>query len=320
LPEAAVAYREALRLKPNFPEAHSNLGAALSDQGKYAEAEAEYREGLRLRPNYPEAHNNLGNALAAQGKLREAAVAYKEAIRLKPDYPEAHCSLGQALRRQGRFAEAVSALRRGHELGSKQANWPYPSAAWVREAKQLAALDAKLFKVLRGAAQPADAAERLGLAKFCQQYKKRYATAARFYAEAFAGEPKMAEDLRGTWNRYNAACAAALAGCGQGADAVQLDDKERARLRRQALDWLRADLRAWAEMLEKGPARARAKVQQALRHWQRDADFAGVRGDKLAKLPQAERQSWQRLWADVEQTLRKVSHADTKDTTRKPAN
>jgi hypothetical protein len=40
--------------------------------------------------------------------------------------------------------------------------------------------------------------------------------------------------------RYNAACCAALAAGGQGKDADKLDDKERARLREQACDWLRA--------------------------------------------------------------------------------
>jgi serine/threonine-protein kinase len=105
-------------------------------------------------------------------------------------------------------------------------------------------------------------------------------------------------------NRYTAACAAALAGCGWGADATSLDDAERPRLRRQALDWLRADLVAWGQLLEKEPDQARARVQKMLRHWQWDGDFAGVRGEALAKLPESKRQAWRQLWADVEQTLK----------------
>ncbi len=53
-------------------------------------------------------------------------------------------------------------------------------------------------------------------------------------------------------------------------------------------------------------------MQQRLPEWLQDADFAGVRGDALGKLPLAERQSWQRLWADVEQTLKRVNPQDTK--------
>jgi hypothetical protein len=77
----------------------------------------------------------------------------------------------------------------------------------------------------------------------------------RFYSEAFADDPKLADDLR-TRHRYNAACSAALAGCGQGADADKPDDQERARLRQQALAWLRADPAAWCQLLEKEPEQA----------------------------------------------------------------
>jgi eukaryotic-like serine/threonine-protein kinase len=147
--------------------------------------------------------------------------------------------------------------------------------------------------------------------------KRMPAANARFYAEAFAAHPKLADDVRFP-NRCNAACAATLAGCGQGEDVAGLDETERARLRRQALDWLRADLAAWGHLLDKEPDQARPRVQHALRMWQQDADFAGVRGDALARLPEAERQAWQQLWADVEQTLKRVDHPDTMDTQKKP--
>jgi tetratricopeptide (TPR) repeat protein len=352
LAEAVKEYQEALHLRPDFPEAHNNLGNALRGQGRYAEAEVECRKALQLRPDYaearinlgavllaegkpaeaaaelykalrlkpdiPEAHTNLAYALNEQGKHAEAEAECREALQRRPDYPEAQCNLGHALRDQGRFAEAVSAFRLGHELGSKRPNWRYRSAEWLRQAEELDALDAKLLKVLHGQAQPADASERVALAWLCQQYKKRYAAAARFYAEAFADQPKLADDLR-TSHRYNAACAAALAGCRQGEDAAKLDDAERLRLRRQALDWLRADLAAWGQLLDREPEKTRAAVQKTLRLWQQDADFAGVRGEALAKLHEAERQSWRLLWEDVEQTLKKAGRGDTEENKKEPS-
>lgn len=130
---------------------------------------------------------------------------------------------------------------------------------------------------------------------------------------------KLVDEL-GAERRYNAACAAALAACGQGEDAASLDDAERARLRRQALDWLRADLAARGQVLAKEPDKGRAAVRETLLHWQQDANLAGVRGDALAKLPEAERQAWQQFWADVEQTRRKTDPHDAKDTEKKPPN
>jgi serine/threonine-protein kinase len=97
-----------------------------------------------------------------------------------------------------------------------------------------------------------------------------------------------------------AASAAALAGCGQGKDAGQLDEQERARLRRQALAWLQADLLAWRQQLEKGPRAARPAIVQQLQRWQRDTDLACVRNpEALARLPQTERSEWQKLWGEV---------------------
>ena len=44
-----------------------------------------------------------------------------------------------------------------------------------------------------------------------------------------------------------------------------------------------------------------------MQHWQQDTDFAGVRGtDVIAKLPEAERQEWQKLWNDVADLLKRA--------------
>ena len=67
--------RRALALKPNYPEAHSNLGGALADQGRLDEAAAHFRRAVALRPDYPEAHSNLGMVLLALGDL---AAGWKE--------------------------------------------------------------------------------------------------------------------------------------------------------------------------------------------------------------------------------------------------
>ena len=93
LDEAVACYRRALELKPDYAEAHNNLGNALQDQGKLDEAVACYRRALELKPDYAEAYNNLGNALRDQGKLDEAVACYRRALELKPDYVEAHSNL-----------------------------------------------------------------------------------------------------------------------------------------------------------------------------------------------------------------------------------
>jgi serine/threonine-protein kinase len=291
-------FRKALQLEPNYAPVHHNWGVALAALGDYAGAIRHYEQALRLKPDYPVAHYNRGIALARQGKLAEAEAAYREALRLKPDYPTARCNLGHALRRQGEFRKALVELRRGDELGSRDPKWRYPSARWVRDCERLIELDDKLPGFLEGTTKPAGADERVELARVCA-IRGLYRAAVRFAEEAFDAKAELLAT-----HRYSAACYAALAGCGLGKDKAPPDAQERARLRRQALDWLRADLGARAERVAKGTPKERTAAAKRLRDWQADSDLAAVRGpDALTMLPEDERAGWQRLWADVQTVL-----------------
>src|SRR3989441_425900 len=92
--EALVEHHEALRLQPDLAQAHHALGKALDDQGKRDAAVDEYREAVRIDPNYGPAHYNLGLALKEQGKLVEAIAEYREALRVNPHHAEAYNNLG----------------------------------------------------------------------------------------------------------------------------------------------------------------------------------------------------------------------------------
>jgi tetratricopeptide (TPR) repeat protein len=304
LDEAITEYREAIRLKPDDSDAHFSLGLALYDKGELDEAIRAYQAAIQINPQYTEAHYNLGNAMGRKGDLEGAIRAYQAAIKCNPKFAEAHCNLGQALRVQGRFAEALSCLRRGHELGSKGPRWPYLSAQWVKQCERLVALDGQLPAILKGEATPTDAGQRVDLAWICgTPAKQLYRAAVRFYGEAFRQEPRLVGE-QPSMPRYNAACAAARAGCGAGKDAVRLSDKDSARLRAQALSWLRDDLAAWRRLLDKAPDQARPAVAQQMRHWLDDPAFARVRGpEALSNLPEAERQPWRQLWDDVADAL-----------------
>jgi serine/threonine protein kinase/Flp pilus assembly protein TadD len=157
-------YRLAIGLDPKLAAAHYNLGNALQAKGDVEGAIASYRHAIDSNPRHALAHHNLGLALRAKGDVEGAIRCYQAALGIDPGIAEAHCNLGHALQEQGRLAEALRELKAGHELGSRRADWRRPSAAWVRDAERLLALDGKLEKVLKGEAQPADAAEQATLA------------------------------------------------------------------------------------------------------------------------------------------------------------
>jgi serine/threonine-protein kinase len=159
-----------------------------------------------------------------------------------------------------------------------------------------------LAAFMDGTYRPQDNDERLALLGACQ-FASRTRAMARLYADAFATDPALAEDL-GAGLRYNAARAAAQAGCGRGADATNLRQEERARLREQAQQWLRADLAARAGALAGGSMEMRQAHHLALTRWQNEPDLAGVRErSELDKLAADERREFIALWDEVDAVL-----------------
>jgi tetratricopeptide (TPR) repeat protein len=337
--QAESAFRKAIELNPALAEAYMNLGSALSAQGRHGEAEADSRKAIDLKPGLAEAYYNLGNTLLAQRRHDEAEAAFRKTIDLRPGNGEAHTNLGIALVLQGRHGEAEAALRKavglnpglyeahrtlgvalmqqsqfdGSAAALKQASKLLPALdlrhVQVRQLQQQCqrykALDARLPAVLRGTEKP-DAVEQLDFAGLCV-LKKRYATAARLYADAFTAAPRLAEDPR-NGNRYDAAGAAALAGCGRGEDGADLDFGERARWREQARQWLRADLAAWTKALDSDTATAGELVRRKLTPWRTDLELAGVREPgAMDLLPAGERKEWLALWAEVSALLKRTT-------------
>ena len=117
--EALMHYREALRLKPDYADPHNNWAVILFGRGQL-EAVEHFREAVRLDPFYAEAHYNLGNALVKQGRLEESIVHFKEAVGLSSTHIRAHNNLANALARNGNPEEAVEHYRQALRMNP---NW-----------------------------------------------------------------------------------------------------------------------------------------------------------------------------------------------------
>jgi protein O-mannosyl-transferase len=95
---AIAEYEKALQVKPDYADAHANMGGALVMMpGRLDEAKYHLREALRAQPDFAEAHNSLGVAwLKTPGGLQEAVAEFRQAISSKPEFAEAHNNLGNA--------------------------------------------------------------------------------------------------------------------------------------------------------------------------------------------------------------------------------
>jgi tetratricopeptide (TPR) repeat protein len=114
--DAVPALQQALRLQPDFEQAHYNLANAFLALGKTNEAIGEYNNALQLNPNDAQAHYNLGNALLQSNRLPEAIAQYEQALKIIPDSAEIHGNYGQALMRSGQPAAVIPQFARAAEL------------------------------------------------------------------------------------------------------------------------------------------------------------------------------------------------------------
>lgn len=111
LAEAAEQYRAAVRLAPARYIGHHNLANALDLLGQPKEALVEHREAVRASPELPALHYSLGLALDAAGQTDMALKELAEAARRDPDYVWPHAEIARIYLRQGRAAEALNELR-----------------------------------------------------------------------------------------------------------------------------------------------------------------------------------------------------------------
>jgi len=125
-PEEAVAHlRLAVALKPSYAEAHLNLGVALDELGQTEEATRAYKRALELRPDDGRAWHNLGAALFDLGRPHESVRCYQRALTHQPDLVEAHNNLAGALVHLGNLEQAIPHFARTIELDPLHAQAHY---------------------------------------------------------------------------------------------------------------------------------------------------------------------------------------------------
>ncbi|HLG95214.1 MAG TPA: tetratricopeptide repeat protein [Bryobacteraceae bacterium] len=104
--EATYHFAYAVRVRPRYALGHFNYALMLTKLQRLQEARAEFQATLAADPNYAQAHEELGNLAELNGRADDAGREYAEAVRLRPDLARSQLGLGAALARQGRVDEA----------------------------------------------------------------------------------------------------------------------------------------------------------------------------------------------------------------------
>jgi tetratricopeptide (TPR) repeat protein len=147
--DSETLFAHTLAVTKNNDVACVNLGVALEQEGKLADALAEYHAAEKLAPGRYQIHNNLGNLLDNLGQPDAALLEYREAIRLDPKPPFLHDSLGIVLAESGRFAEAMNEFTNAAKLDS---TYPWPhfqmAKALLKQGRDAEGVD-EFFKALQ---------------------------------------------------------------------------------------------------------------------------------------------------------------------------
>lgn len=96
--EAAADLNRAVKLRPDFPEAWSDLGEARRTLGDDSGALAALQRAVALAPDDAIAQYRLGSELLAQGKAHDSLEHFQEAVRIDPSDQSALNGLQRALR------------------------------------------------------------------------------------------------------------------------------------------------------------------------------------------------------------------------------
>jgi tetratricopeptide (TPR) repeat protein len=113
----------ALHYDPQNAFALANLGMAMLEQKRYAEATGYLKRAIAIRPNFSAPHLHLGRMYAAQGLGPDAEKEFRRAIEINPFSTSARNSLARFCLESGRLDEAAAQFRASVESIPNEDAW-----------------------------------------------------------------------------------------------------------------------------------------------------------------------------------------------------
>lgn len=125
LERALGFYEQALKVRPEFPEAQFQRGNALMSLGRYDEAESALRAAIALKKNWELPYSALGALLMYRNRDPEAEQAFRQALTIDKDNNVALRMLSDIRRRAGDPKEALELAKRATAVPEA------PASAWI---------------------------------------------------------------------------------------------------------------------------------------------------------------------------------------------
>ena len=107
-----------------------NYGDQLWRLDKYSEAIAALHQAIKLKPDFPQAYYTQGWALSSHKKYPEALFYFEQAIKSNPDYFEAWIAKSEMLQKLEKYPEALAAIDKAIEYNNNGVNL-YSQRGWI---------------------------------------------------------------------------------------------------------------------------------------------------------------------------------------------
>jgi tetratricopeptide (TPR) repeat protein len=132
--QAEAVYRRLLSANPNDPELHRELGQALLKQKKYSEAQQEFLTAVKLKPDFGDAYTDLAFAASENKDYPLTLKALEVRARFLPENPLTHFLRASAYDHLKDVKHAVAS----YHLFLQSANGKYPDQEWQAKHRLIA--------------------------------------------------------------------------------------------------------------------------------------------------------------------------------------
>ena len=241
-PKVHRLLRNAAEVDPGSPWPHLFLAFQAMETGNWKDLSASYRQAVRIDPDIAffmvyavrmatAFREELGPKTPSNA---EFVKLYDDLIAIQPKHAGGYMLRAGFHQENRDYRSALVDYRTAKSFSTPDSPLAAISNMQMSQLEAMARWEEKLPAILHDKLKPANAGEYMELAQYCARFDKRYALAVRFAKEALAVDPKrygLDDNQIAGW--------AVQAASGMGIDAAGLSAEERARLRRDALAWLR---------------------------------------------------------------------------------
>ncbi len=94
LEEAQQLYKRVLSMKPDFTEAHMNLGDLYLKMDRMEDAKTSFKNAIKYKPDYSDGYFNLATTSLQLNEENEAETNYRKALQFDPNHTLSLFNLG----------------------------------------------------------------------------------------------------------------------------------------------------------------------------------------------------------------------------------